>query len=166
MELQSIIIGVLCLAVFIVPIFLLQKRQSGKSLQDYSDMAAKQGLSILKNEFWDPCYALGVDPDKKMLFYTKKHEEGYDQVLIDLSQVEKCTVSNISREVKGDKVIDNVGLLLTYRLGLKLSPTYLEFYNKEETLNLNEELLLAKKWEAIIGSFLAVPSREMALETR
>ena len=127
-------------------------------------MAAQHQLSVSHHDFWDPCYAIGVDQNRKQLLYTRKHEERYDQVVVDLTKVEKCIVSSISREVKGDKVIDKVGLLFTYRLGLTLSPTHLEFYDKEESLNLNEEFVLAKKWEALVNSYLAVPSREKALE--
>lgn len=159
MDLQSVIVGSILVAIFIVPLFFLQKRQSKKQLEDLLNIAAKHQMVVDMHDLWDPCFALGLDSKSRKLVYARKLDTRYKEVVIDLAEVGSCSLYKTSRDVNGDKVIDLIGLQFTYRKDFKTPDTYLEFYNKEERLNLNDELQLAEKWHKLILAYLAVPAK-------
>ena len=159
MDLQSIIVGSILVGMFVVPIIFLQKKQSKKQLQDFLEIAGKNQVVVDMYDLWEPCFGIGLDSKNGKLLYTRKYDTKYKNVVIDLADVGTCSLYKTSRDVNGDKVIDTIGLQLTYRKDFKTPDTYLEFYNKEERLNLNDELQLAEKWQQLIVALLAVPAK-------
>jgi hypothetical protein len=165
MDLETIIIGILSLTFFIVPIVLIQrnnKKKKGMLLQDFRQLAGQQQLSISQHDSWDTIYTIGIDSDQKKLLYTRKREGKDQEIVIDLAEVSQCRVNNLSRETNGNKVIDRIELAFLPRHAKQPEQT-LEFYSREESLNLSEELKLSEKWHAIVNSHLAAsPATRLA----
>lgn len=158
MDLGSAIFGIFALACFIVPVIYLQrakKKERTKFLKGFTDLAEQQQLSISEHDFWNHCFAIGIDTSKNKLFYLKKQKETEQKFLIDLSEVEYCRVNNINRSVNQDKIIERLELVFTFR-NSKLPQKALEFYNKDETMALHDELQLIEKWKTNINSRLEV----------
>lgn len=159
MDLESFIIGLISLALFIVPIMLIQRKQrqqKKKFLENFMNLAEQKQLKITEYDFWNHCFAIGIDKGQNKLFYLKKQNEGEQTALINLSEVAACRVINMNREVNGDRVIDFIELRFTFR-NPGIPEQALEFYNKEKSLSLNEELLIAEKWKAIANTSLQPP---------
>lgn len=156
MELGEAIFGLAALACFIVPVIYLQRRnmlEKKKFLKEFLQLAGQQQLTISANDFWNHSYAVGIDTNKDKLFFLKK-QEGVDyKVLIDLTEVENCSLLNINRTINDSLVIDRLALGFTFR-NPKLAEKTLEFYNKEETMAVNDEYQLVEKWTTLINAHL------------
>jgi hypothetical protein len=156
MDLGSAIFGLMALACFIVPVIYLQRRSSQerkKFLKEFIQAAEQQQLSISVHDFWNHGYAIGIDTNKHKLFYLVSKEGINQKQIIDLCEAEKCSLINMNRMVNDSKVIDRLALKFSFR-NSKLPEKALEFYNKEETMAVNEEFQLAEKWVAIINAHL------------
>ena len=169
MEIGSIIMGLITLAFFIVPVIYLQKvkeKERKVFLKDFLVLAGQQQIAVAQYDFWNHCYAIGMDPVKNQLFYLKKREGKEQKVLIDLKEVEKCSFINLSRVVNENKIIDRLGLSFTFR-NSKIPEKALEFYNNEESMSLDDEFQLLEKWKTLVDSHLqATPTRKSNPETR
>jgi hypothetical protein len=161
MDLGSAIFGIFSLACFIVPVIYLQnvkKKEKKKFLQNFLQLAGQQQLTISQYDCWSHYYGIGIDSSKNKLFYLKKDKETEQKIIIDLSEVEKCFLINKNRNIQGSKVIDQLGLGFSF-LHSRLPEKTLVFYNKEESMTVNDELQLSEKWKAIVNANLQVPRR-------
>ena len=155
MDLGSVIFGIISLACFIVPIIYLQGKKNKEKkefLKYFMKLAEQQQLIITEHDFWNHSYAIGIDTQKNKLFYLKKQEGKDQQVLIDLREVERCTIHNSNRTVNNNKIIDSIDLCFTFRN--KKPQKTLSFYNREESLSVNEEHQFSEKWNTLINSRL------------
>ncbi|WP_152425248.1 hypothetical protein [Nafulsella turpanensis] len=158
MDLGSIIFGLFTLACFVVPVFYLQKlkkKEKKKFLKNFLDVAAQNGLVISQSDYWRHSYAIGIDSKANRLFYLKKRQGVEQKTVINLSEVVNCRLMNMSRKVNDSLVVDHVGLNLTFR-NASMPEQTLEFYNKEESMGIDDELQLCEKWKAITDSLLQV----------
>ena len=156
MDLLTAIIGFGALAVCILPLVYFQmaeKKKRNKFLNDFLLSAAEQKVVVTQHEVWGHYYGLGLDARANKLAYLKRWEAKEERIVIDLSEVEKCRVININRTVNDNKIIEQIGLAFSFR-NPGLSEKILEFYNKEESMSLNDELLLVEKWAAICSARL------------
>lgn len=152
MDSVTIILGVLATAVFLVPIFYIQRKQKGqanKAKQAFLEAANEQGLQIGRHDFWNEQYGIGLDEAKSRLFYW--HNNGYDpqEVVVDLGSVKRCVVDNVHHDVNGNRIIDSIVLRVAMH-GPKATELYLPFYSKEGNMMLSGELQLAEKWSGIV----------------
>jgi hypothetical protein len=157
MDLATLIIGLLSVAVFIVPVLYIQRKQkgnSGKLLAAFMAAGAQQGLRITKHERWNEQFAIGLDETQHKLFYMNKQALTPQQVVVDLAEVKNCAVVNMSRDVNGSRIIDLIGLRFSFH-NTKWPEQLLEFYNKEESMLLSGELQLAEKWRVIVSDAMA-----------
>lgn len=157
MDLTSIIIGIFAMAFFIVPIVYIQSAQKKKRkafLKNFLILAEQQQLSITQHELWNQYYALGLDANSNKLLYLKKRNDEEQKVLIDLAEVENCSVLNTKRTIGDNIIIDRLALVFRFR-NPKRSPQTIEFYDREVSLSLNEELKLSEKWKDLINARLS-----------
>lgn len=157
MEVGEVIFGLLALACFIVPVVYIQRRgrqEKKKFLKEFLQLAQQQELNLTTHDFWNHSYAIGLDPLKNKLFYLKKREGEEQQVVIDLAEIEKCRFINANRTVNGSRVIDRLALGFGF-LNSGLPEKNLEFYTKEESMAVHDELALAEKWQELINSHLS-----------
>jgi hypothetical protein len=155
MNSETIIIGLLSVALFVVPIMYIQhkqKQKAGKALQEFLVMAGQLQVKPTQHELWNDRYAISLDEEQKKLFYLKKDDVKEQKHIVNLADTKRCAVVSVSRDVNGSKIIDQIGLSLTSRTGKDL---YLGFYNKEESLNMSGELLIAQKWSGLINAAIA-----------
>ncbi|GAB3196254.1 hypothetical protein ABID22_002830 [Pontibacter aydingkolensis] len=157
MDLETLIIGAISLAVFIVPIILIQSKQKAKKnklLSEFLASGEQQQLRITQYDFWNQCYGIGLDEVQQKLFYANKCAGKEQQLVINLAEVSKCRLVSEKREVNGNVVFDLIGLHISFR-NPKLPDQHLEFYNKEISLSLMDELQLAEKWNALSNKLIS-----------
>lgn len=155
MELGTSLIGLIFIAIFILPFALAslnRKKKNKLVLSAISDLAKERNCSISQNEICGK-FAIAID-DKKNLFFSKLNEK--DEVTptyIDLSVINQCNVSNINRIVSNNKIIDKLALELT-PIDKTKPIVILEFYNVEVSSQLTGELQSIEKWNVLINERL------------
>jgi hypothetical protein len=157
MDLQTIIIGLIAMALCVLPILYLQsirKKEKEKLFKSFLSIASQRGVMISSFDLWEPFFAIGIDLLNKRLIYLSDCTYPETSVQIDLTKVDKCTVEKISNQVNGNMIIETIVLKLKHRSESKLRDSSLVFYQKEMSLNLRDELQLAEKWKSIIESNL------------
>ncbi|MFT2010194.1 hypothetical protein ACMA1I_16080 [Pontibacter sp. 13R65] len=168
MDLETVIIGLLSVALFVVPIMFVQRKQKAKRLkllQEFIGLAGQRQVNIDLHDSWDPYYTIGIDTVKKKLFYTLRNEGQEQQSFVDLAEVGACSVKNSNRDQNGEKIIDRIDLVLSSR-NARQADRVLEFYNREVSLNFNNELMRAEKWKSIISSnLMATPTQNPTAPT-
>lgn len=167
MESGSFIFGLIALACFIVPVLYYQamkRKEKEKFIRYFLQLAGKQQLSLSAYDSWNDRYAIGIDEQRKQLFYLKKQEDKEFVLTIDLAKTDSCSLINAKRNIRESVVLDRIALSLS-SLVPEQAEKELEFYLREESAAINDELKLAEKWKAHILKALPVKaqlSRDLA----
>jgi len=98
-------------------------------------------------------YAIGVDQNRKRLFFYREKEEGNILKNIDLNTIKKCEVINSKSNNSKSHVIDSVGLNFVSNTKTQ-QDSMIELYNHKESYQLNGELDFVKKWSKTIQDIL------------
>lgn len=150
MDLTTTIIGAFILALCITPLVIAyNKRKKRERLlrQALLNYAASQSGKITKHDIW-PDTAIGIDEDVNRIYFLKKGTSGKEYFTkADLSSIKSISIAGEENPEHTDKL----ELILEHRSNPVIA---LEFYNRERALQINEELQLIKKWQAIINSKL------------
>jgi hypothetical protein len=120
-----------------------------KALQHLSDTAKNKNCTIEKNEFWNLA-AIGIDQSNKMLFFSRKKDGAAIYKTIDLTQIQKC---NLVRTESTNRAIDKLELQLEFFDKNKPNVS-LEFYDKDQSMSLVNEIEISVKWHKIINQTL------------
>jgi len=144
METTSILIGIICLALIIAPIFLLnlsRKRKGQKILSKIQSQANKNNGKITEYEYWNN-YAIGIDSNARRVYYFSTLDKNKEFQEVDLLQVQACKISNIR-----NTETDNESLVLEFSFLNKSTNSKIEFYNSEhDGLTMHNEFQIAEKW--------------------
>jgi len=159
MELSSTIIGIVCTILFFVPIYLLSRSGASKRKQRLSVLMAfseKSGLRLSAKEAWNDC-AIGIDAASKQVVYVKNAQDDQREVLIDLKDIARCSINNVSREVKSSggtqRIIEQIELQFFHKK-VEMKPVSIQFYDGKKQMQLSGELQLAEKWAALVNQAL------------
>lgn len=116
-------------------------------LKALSDYAATSGCNISQYDTWLN-HAIAIDADKKHVFYMQvKPVEHF--LSVDLNEAADCKIT-------GDKDTGNIEqLALLFTFKNDTPPKSLSFFNDAASMQLNEELILAKKWMDICCRHMA-----------
>ncbi|MFC6996383.1 hypothetical protein [Rufibacter roseus] len=165
MDLSSFAIGMALLIACILPFYLMSaknKRREQEQLQDLLKLAEESGCQITQHDLWNNSL-IGIDSTANILFFLRKVNGQAASEKVNLAQVQHCRVEDVSRTITSKdgnySKTDQSGLVLTYRdKGRK--ETKLEFYNVEyDSLTMQGELLLAKKWAGIIAQAISANNK-------
>lgn len=160
MDTSSTLIGLVILAVFILPIILLhssRKKRERKQLELFDQYVSSKGLSLKQRELWNH-YAIGMDVERNQLFYSKHHLDDNREQIVPLAEVALCEITRemirpTSNSSEDDLVLDRLELSLRFKESGRQN-LRLEFYNREESTGLSDELELTEKWRKRINSAL------------
>lgn len=160
MDTSSIIIGLVILAVFIGPIVLLhlaRRKRERRQMVQFEQYVQSKGLQLTDRELWNH-YGIGIDAPQQQLFYTKQHLDENREHLIGLADIASCeTTREMTLPTTGksedDKVLDRLQLLIRFKDARK-EPVHLEFYNRDESTGLSNELELTEKWRKRIHAHI------------
>lgn len=156
LDLPTLLIGVGMVALITLPILYFQRDQKKKGaafLQLFKLRAQHQQVQAEHCDVWSNYCAIGLDTQRKKLFYLRKNGEQEQQLVINLADVENCTLNNLKRMHNGDQIIYHLELCFALRAP-KGSIIIIEFYSKDESITLNGELQLIEKWKTIINANL------------
>ena len=153
-----IVLGIV--AIIVLPFIfhsLYKKQKDMKYLKDFISLAEKEKIVISQKELWNNCYIIGIDNTTKKILYTNKRKEKVEEILIDLTEVEKCRIASINRTLKGQSgnsnISDRLELIFTFRKS-DIPEKSLEFYDSKEFMPTDKETSIIENWLHIINSNL------------
>ncbi|MGQ2983270.1 hypothetical protein [Flavobacterium sp.] len=145
MDLQTTIIGMVLIALCVVPfIFVYNKKKEKQQLliKQLKAQAITSGCNITRHDLWHNT-VIGIDDNAKCLFFLRRTKDGEVQRQAHLAGVNKAYING------ADNAIDKLELILVHNSS-KEGDTVLEFYNSATLMQINTELQLVKKWQAIV----------------
>lgn len=166
--LQAIFATVL-ISIIILPIplvILIDKRHKRKALKsllhEFSSAGSHNGLSFSSQEVLRNS-VIGLDGlQRKLLVVERKCDNTYQSVVIDLNEVQSCTVDReykaISRgdSAKQKQLLESISLFFTMT---QFIPIDVVFYNyiEEHALNAPELEAKARHWQVALTKLLTPP---------
>jgi hypothetical protein len=153
-----IVLGIV--ALIVLPFIVRKAYKKSRDLnflKEFNSLAEKEKIVISQKEVWNNCYAIGIDNNSGKLYYIKKQKEKVEDVLIDLSDVDKCTLVNINKTVNNSmgrsNMSDRIELIFTFRKS-GLPEKVLEFYSNTEFMPTEKDQSQAENWLQLINSDL------------
>lgn len=156
MDLASIIIGVIVIASFVVPVWLLNinKNKYKKAVtKRFKAQATSLNLNTDELEIWRE-RGLGIDKQNKTLFWAEGINGKADIKQLDIATIQSCKyIATTAKDIRNKMdVLDKVYLRLVLN-----SPAneikIISIYNSENEQFADDEIKRAKKWvDKITGS--------------
>jgi len=161
MSLVLIIGGAIILAlagIIVVSVSRSNREKKTKFFDPLNDLARHEGCQITRHDIWSQT-VIGIDENKNMLFVLRKTVGNEAKIVINLAEIFRCRVSEISRTSgpkEGNvKAFDRIDLVFANREKSK-ADVIVEFYNSNtDRLTLAGELQLAEKWCVLVNNKLA-----------
>lgn len=147
MDATSLTIGIILLIVCVLPFIvfsIINSKKRKKRIQNLIQKAKENDATIHEKDDWNQSI-IGIDKTNKMLFFSKKSEEFDKFISINISELLKC---RIERTESKHNVLEKLELELTFAS----RPTIvLEFFNKEETRIILNEIEIIQKWQTLLN---------------
>jgi hypothetical protein len=147
MDSTSLTIGIILLIICVLPFILFSvnnRKKRNKRIQNLVKKAKESNATIQEKDDWNQSI-IGIDKTNKMLFFSKKSEEFDKFITINISDLLK---SRIERTENKHNVLEKLELELTFAS----KPTVvLEFFNKDETRIILNEIEIIQKWETLLN---------------
>lgn len=156
MDLGNVLLWTVITLLCVVPFIVLarnSKKNKQQSLQALQEFAAQHHASLNQQDHWFKS-AIGLDENQGLLFFISELHGTQQKQWINLSEIQKCTVSDSSRMVGEQKVVDRIELL--FSSGSNPKSVVLEFFNVNSgNLTPTIEFQLAEKWSKIANAHLS-----------
>ena len=147
MDSTSLTIGIILLIICVLPFILfsvINTKKRKKRIENLILKAKENNATIQEKDDWNQSI-IGIDKTNKMLFFSKKSEEFDKFISINISELLKC---RIERTENKNKVLEKLELELTFAS----KPTVvLEFFNKDETRLILNEIEIIQKWQTLLN---------------
>ncbi|MEY8780627.1 hypothetical protein AB9K32_09385 [Allomuricauda sp. XS_ASV26] len=154
MELGTISIGVVVIALSAMPFVLMakgKKRKQKELLDKLKNIAASLGSDVANVDYGRKM-ALGISSAKNYILFYKETKDKIVEKTVPVNTLLKCEVNEAKQRVRVNKrteeILERIELVF-YSKDKSAAPISFELYNADEYLQLNGELQLAKKWHGI-----------------
>jgi len=159
MDTGSAIIGAVILAICIAPFVIIyynRVRKEKKVLQSLGEVAKQHNCSINQHEFCGD-FVIGIDENRKWVFFHKQKEGEAITQHIDLSKIGSCKVGKRYLTAKnghaGTGILEQVDLNFISNNHNKGEMRF-ELYNDEVNIQLSGEMQCAEKWSGMINELI------------
>lgn len=164
---STIIVALIALTgAVIILLVLINVKKTNRSrlnelLRSFSDSAIKYNLSISGQEIINDSI-IGLDAvNRKLLVVNKTKDNLFDNVVIDLTEVEQCKVASVSAVIdygssknsKLDQLLEKIVLRFSFNSGNR-SYDFPFYTYKDSLYQLQDLQAKAKQWEAYIRPLL------------
>src|SRR5690606_3927059 len=156
MDVGTLLVGLISVGVFALPFVLTvrgRRKKKNRLVKSLNHLAAGQNTTLGQKEFCGN-YVIGMDRENNFVFFQKTiKKELQPPQMVDLSQIKACKILNQANNVKGERIIE--------KLGLQFQPIkndrpeiYLEFYHHEQSYQVQGELQSLENWSQRINDSL------------
>ncbi|WP_437373322.1 hypothetical protein [Maribacter litoralis] len=156
MELGVTAIGLASVALCAMPFVLTsrsRKIKEKKMMSSLSDIASKYNCQLTQHEIFGH-YAIGVDTEKKYVFFVSKNGEELKQQYADLSTIKSSEIANIDKSYARKEKITERLLLKLFPKNTNNEDLVFEFYNAAVNFQLSGEFQSIEKWNKLIKNML------------
>lgn len=156
MELGIAAIGIASVAICAMPFVVTSRSRKSKEKKmkaSLNDVANKHNCTISEHEIFGH-YAIGVDQEKKFVFFISKSGEDLNQQYVDLSTIKTCEIANIGKSYARKEKITERLLLNLFPKNNNEPDTVFEFYDVEVNFQLSGEFQSIQKWNSAIKNLL------------
>lgn len=166
MDLGTSIVGVIIILICIIPFALMsinRRKKERKLLQGLTEIAQRNNCKISRYELWNNS-TIGIDDTTLMIFYTRKSKDIETSQQINLAEIQKCRIVNLSRTVSNKdgnfKVTEKLELAFSFQ-DKNRGEVVLEFYNTDyDSSTLTGELQLVEKWCKLFNDKISETSKQ------
>lgn len=156
------VIFLLCITIYVISIS-NNKKKENKFLNNISRLSGISTDKITRYDIWDHS-VIAMNESVAELYFIKNSADDQTFQKIQLSEIQRCWVNEVSRTVsiKGSniKVVEKVELILGNKQKSK-PDSVIEFYNQHSgKLDLTGELQLANKWCQLLNEKLSPNSKQ------
>ncbi|KAA3651291.1 MAG: hypothetical protein DWP98_03250 [Bacteroidetes bacterium] len=158
-NLGTIIISSVFIGICLIPIVLTKgnkKKREKAFLAALNNIASNHNGKISQFEICGDI-AIGIDEDNHFAYFYKNVKEKVEELYADLSQTKCCMINNVSSIAKykdhNVKVIEKLELKFLPKVKNNNEVKF-EFYNDDESMDLNGELQAIQKWTDLINSHI------------
>lgn len=159
MDLGVTIVGIILILIITVPFIIVHfKRTNNKNkrIQSLKDFALQNNCQISHHEICGH-YTIGIDENKKSIFFQKQIKGNIDNQHVDLSYIRNCKAVIADRKISSNgnsnRIIDKIDLIFT-PVDKDKAEIKLNFYDAETSMQLNGELQAIEKWVNRISALL------------
>lgn len=161
MDLDTVLMGLGMLVVFMAPVyFLVQsgKRKKKKVLTAFHEFAKSSGKELAEVTVLTDSYFLATDVDGKVVFYANTYNQESPYMKQDLAEVSNCRVSTEGHTVKdgGDsiRVIDRIWLQFESKQS-KDVVARMKLYDADTDPSLSDQPRIGEEWQQKINNLIA-----------
>jgi len=155
MDLSSLYIGLLILALIALPFFLLtviRKKRETLLQKQFIAKGIKYGIEIKETDQWKD-RQIGMDSIKLKVLFTHFINEEITETLIDLKNIQSCGVETIwLKNDSASSAFDTIKINFKSKSGLDISS--LSIFESEIDSIAYFELQIAEKWVKLINELL------------
>jgi hypothetical protein len=159
MDLSTIAIGVISTLAFVLPFTLMYintKKRNTKAFEHLNKLAEQQNCVIHEKEVFAGL-SLGIDKNKKALFFVNSNENQGMTKSIELSNFSKCLINRVNKEFvmnnEKQNIITNIDLIFIGKVGF--NDEKIEIFDHEKKSQLFGELQLADRWHSKINAIVS-----------
>lgn len=155
MDLDSIIIGAILIVICILPLVIMNRKGSKRAKQmktNLAEIAVKNNCQLSKMATTSNI-AIGLDKDKKSVFFYHKNGENEMEQYLDLAGVSVCRVKKSNHVEDTGSSLERLELVFNPK-NKQENPTSFEFFNSDNEGQLNDELMLINEWEGEINQLI------------
>jgi hypothetical protein len=158
MDLSIVIPGLILFASVAVPVVYLNRAKvyAEKRLKNIMhQFATSTNSKLSKVEFYQNI-GLGIDESAQMLLYIKQHKKETVKTLVNLAEIEKCSIAELKNN---GYTVDRLEWVFVNKNSNSVD-VVLEFYNASTTnFSIGEELDLLRKWQDIVANAISKISK-------
>ncbi|APQ15976.1 hypothetical protein [Maribacter hydrothermalis] len=156
MELGIAAIGIASVALCAMPFVITnrsRKRKEKQMMASLTEVASKHNCQITEYEIFGH-YGIGVDTQKKFVFFISKSGEVLNQQYANLATIKTCEITNIGKSYAKKEKITARLLLTLFSKKINEPDTVFEFYDAEINFQLSGEFQSIEKWNKTIKNLL------------
>lgn len=155
MDSSSIIIGLVILALVILPFIYFStrnKNKENKNVKEFIQTGLKYGLEFSETEQWGNCL-LGLDPVKRKILFRQFSGDQFTETVFDLNEVKSCSLLVNNLQSAGtSQAPDKIELV--FQPKNKKAVENLQLYNSETDHVVYTQLEIGEKWTKLINESL------------
>jgi|GEM_PF-6567851 len=147
MDLQTTIIGIVLIALCVIPLawaYRKKKEKQERLLKQLKAHAITNGCNITAHDHWHNT-VIGLDENANCLFFLRRTKDGEVIQQAHLAGVAESYTNGTDRPAEAQ----SLELVLVHNTS-KEPNTVLKFFNRSSFMQLNNELELIKKWHSTI----------------